>query len=344
MSTRLSIQPTENTSPTDLVSKLQSILPGVLLAAIISGAAYALRGSPLLAIFSPMILAVIIGIIFANVIEMPSRTAVGIAFCQRPILRAAIVLLGFQLTFTQIEAIGLTGLIIVAVSLLATFTATLGIARLLGVNSKLAELIAAGTSICGASAIVATNSVTNANDEDVAYAVAAITLLGTIAMFVYPLLMPVFGLSATEYGLWAGSAIHEVAQVIGAGFQNGAEAGEVSTVAKLSRVAMLAPLVLGLGYIARMRQAKTVAARAPVPWFVFGFMAVVAFNSLVTLPETFTSRISGLTTFMLTIGLAAMGLRTNVGEILSKGSRPLLLAFTASIFIAATSLVLIKVF
>src|SRR5690606_17398429 len=180
------------------------ILPGLVLAAVISGAAYALRGLPGLAIFSPMILAVLIGVIFANIIEPPTKTAAGIAFCQRPVLRAAIVLLGFQLTFMQVQVIGLAGIAIVAVSLLATFTATLGIARLLGVDRKLAELIAAGTSICGASAIVATNSVTNANDEDVAYAVASITLFGTLAMFIYPLLMPVFDLSAPEYGLWAG--------------------------------------------------------------------------------------------------------------------------------------------
>lgn len=335
--------PTSTASP-ELLTKLLTILPGIVLAAIISGAAYALRGLPGLGIFSPMILAVIIGVIFANIIELPAKTAAGIAFCQRPVLRAAIVLLGFQLTFTQVQAIGLSGIAIVAVSLLATFVATLGVARLLGVDSKLAELIAAGTSICGASAIVATNSVTNANDEDVAYAVASITLFGTLAMFIYPLLMPVFGLSAPEYGLWAGTAIHEVAQVIGAGFQNGPEAGEISTIAKLSRVAMLAPLVLGLGYLSRLRQAKDVTARAPVPWFVFGFAAVVLFNSFVTLPEEFRTFVPKLTTFMLTMGLAAMGLRTNVGEIRSKGLRPLLLAFTASIFIAGLSLLLIKLF
>ena len=224
------------------------------------------------------------------------------------------------------------------------FIATLGMARLLGVERKLAELIAAGTSICGASAIVATNSITDADDEDVAYAVASITLFGTVAMFIFPLLMPVFGLSAAEYGLWAGTAIHEVAQVIGAGFQNGMEAGEISTIAKLSRVAMLAPLVLALGYLASRSRADEVSARAPVPWFVFGFIAVVALNSLVDLPEAFTATVPKVTTFLLTMGLAAMGLRTNVGEILAKGIKPLLLAFSASIFIAALSLVLIKMF
>jgi len=238
--------------------------------------------------------------------------------------------------------VGLRGLLVAAVSLLATFIATLSIARILGVERRLAELIAAGTSICGASAIVATNSVTNANDEDVAYAVASITLFGTIAMFTYPLLMSALGLSYADYGLWVGTAIHEVAQVIGAGFQNGTEAGEVSTVAKLARVAMLAPLVLALGYLANIRRSENVSARVPVPWFVFGFIAVVVFNSFVSLPEEFMATVPKVATFMLTMGLAAMGLKTNLAAIRAKGVRPFLLALSASIFIAATSLLLIK--
>ena len=344
MSARSPVQSKQHSTSFRITTKLQDILPGIFLAAVVSGAAYSLRGFPALAIFSPMILAVILGIMFANIIEIPRGAAAGIAFCQRPILRTAIVLLGFQLTFSQVQSVGMGGFLIVAVSLFATFIATLGMARLLGVERKLAELIAAGTSICGASAIVATNSITDADDEDVAYAVASITLFGTIAMFIFPLLMPVFGLSAAEYGLWAGTAIHEVAQVIGAGFQNGMEAGEISTIAKLSRVAMLAPLVLALGYLASRSRADEVSARAPVPWFVFGFIAVVALNSLVDLPEAFTATVPKVTTFLLTMGLAAMGLRTNVGEILAKGIKPLLLAFSASIFIAALSLVLIKMF
>lgn len=327
----------------ELAAKLKCILPGVFLVAVVSGSAYSMRGFPALAIFTPMILAVIVGMIFANIVEVPRVAAEGIAFCQRSILRFAIVLLGFQLTFTQIQMVGIRGFVIAAVSLVATFIATLGMARFLGVERKLAELIAAGTSVCGASAIVASSSVTNAKDEDVAYAVATITLFGTIAMFTYPLLMPVLGLSSADYGLWAGAAIHEVAQVVGAGFQVDAEAGEISTIAKLARVVMLAPLVLALGYLGNMRQSGNVSARIPVPWFVFGFLAVVMINSMVSLPEDFLVTVPSITTFMLTMGLAAMGLKTNVAAICATGVKPLLVAFAASIFIAAVSFGLIKV-
>src|SRR5690606_2095686 len=138
MYTRNAVQSVQNSTSSKVVTKLRDILPGVFLAAIISGAAYSLRGFPALALFSPMIIAVIIGIMFANIIKLPRDVSAGIAFCQRPVLRSAIVLLGSQLTFTQIQSVGRCGLIIVAVALLSTFIATLRVARLMSVERKLA--------------------------------------------------------------------------------------------------------------------------------------------------------------------------------------------------------------
>jgi uncharacterized integral membrane protein (TIGR00698 family) len=318
------------------------IWPGILLASIIAGAALSVRELPGLAIFSPMILAVIVGIVFANSVGTPANTSAGIAFCQRSMLRFAIVLLGFQLTATQLASIGGTGVGIAVVTLLATFGFTMGLGRLLGVDRKLTELIAAGTSICGASAIVATNTVTQGRDEDVAYAVACITAFGTVAMLGYPLAAPLLGLDQHHYGLWAGISIHEVAQVIGAAFQGGTQAGEIGTVAKLSRVAMLAPMVIGLGLLARRGTAKAGEARPPMPWFVVAFVAVVAFNSVVEVPAQVKASIAFVATALLTVGLAAMGLQTDIHNIRLRGLRPLLLALSAFVFIACFSLVLVK--
>ena len=183
-----------------------------------------------------MILAVIVGMLFANTVGVAHNAKEGIRFSQKTLLRLAIVLLGFHLTVDQAASIGIEGFGLVALTLAATFLFTLGAARLLGVERRLAQLIAAGTSICGASAIVAANTVTNARDEDVAYAVASITLFGTVAMLAYPLLGAFAGLDQNAFGLWAGASIHEVAQVIGASFQYGPQAGEAGTVAKLTRV------------------------------------------------------------------------------------------------------------
>jgi uncharacterized integral membrane protein (TIGR00698 family) len=289
-----------------------------------------------------MILAVIVGVIFANVVGTSDNTKAGVAFSQRPLLRLAIVLLGFQLTVGQLASIGAARIGIVLLTLVATFVFTMAIARLIGVDRKLAELIAAGTSICGASAIVATNAVTGARNEDVAYAVASITLFGTVAMLVYPFLAPSLGLDQKAFGLWAGASIHEVAQVIGAGFQNGVEAGETATIAKLARVAALAPMVFMLGYLAHRNAAEDRGSRTPTPWFVIAFGVVVALNSLVEMPDAIRSAIALVTTTLLTMGLAAMGLQADVSKIRSRGMRPLLLAFSSFLFIACFSLLAIK--
>lgn len=316
--------------------------PGIVVVGVVVGAAYSLREFPGLAIFSPMILAVIIGTVFANVVGVAPNTKAGIGFSQKGLLRFAIVLLGFQLTIGQVLSIGAGGFGIVALTLAATFLFTITLARFLGVERRLAELIAAGTSICGASAIVATNAVTSARDEDVAYAVACITLFGTIAMLGYPLLAPTLGFDQHHFGLWAGASIHEVAQVIGAAFQNGPEAGEIGTVAKLTRVALLAPMVIALGLVVRRGGGQDAASRPPLPLFVVGFVAVVLFNSFVGIPDTVRPTVSFVTTLMLSMGLAAMGLHTNVSEIRSRGLRPLFLALSAFVFIAVFSLMLVK--
>jgi len=325
-----------------LDSVWNGIIPGIVLVAMITAVAFSAHNVSGFALFSPMILAVVAGMVYSNVLGTPVHAKAGIAFSQKRLLRFAIVLLGFQLTLGQVVSIGAGGVGIVAATLGATFLFTVTLGRLIGVDRKLAQLIAAGTSICGASAIVATNIVTDARDEDVTYAVASITLFGTVAMLGFPLLAPLLGLDQHAFGLWAGASIHEVAQVIGAGFQNGTQSGEIATVAKLTRVAMLAPMVIALGLMARRGSRDQSAARPPMPWFVAAFIAVVALNSLVTMPAEVKSAMALATTIMLTMGLAAMGLQADISQLRSRGLRPLALAFCAFLFIGCFSLMLVK--
>lgn len=320
-------------------------LPGVALAAAIAAVAFLLRHIHGMATFSPMILAIVIGMAFHNIVGTPSLARPGIAFSLRRLLRAAIVLLGFQLTAVQVASMGLRGLLIVTISLTATFAFTVWAGRTLGVGRKLAELIAAGTSICGASAIIATNTVTEAHDEDVAYAIACVTIFGSIAMFAYPLLPSLLHLDPQAYGLWSGASIHEIAQVVAASFQNGQRAGEIGTMVKLSRVMLLAPVVIVLNMKSRLAASSTSekAVSPPVPWFVVGFIALVGLNSLVVLPADARRAITTLTTFLLSIALAAMGLETDVSRLYAKGIRPAMLGALAFLFIATFSFILIKV-
>jgi uncharacterized integral membrane protein (TIGR00698 family) len=214
------------------------------------------------------------------------------------------------------------------------------------VERKLAQLIAAGTSICGASAVIATNTVTQAHDEDVAYAVACVTVFGSIAMFVYPLLPALLHLNPHGYGLWAGASIHEIAQVVAAAFQDGKQAGDFGTIAKLSRVMMLAPVVIALGLLAARRAEQHghgyVRAKPPMPWFVLGFIALVGVNSVVTVPVEAKTIIVMVTTFLLSMALAAMGLETDLRKLRAKGVRPFLLGLASFLFIASFSLMLVK--
>jgi uncharacterized integral membrane protein (TIGR00698 family) len=277
-----------------------------------------------------------------NTVGTPARARAGVVFSLRRLLRLAIILLGLQLTAQQVAAVGAIGMTIIVATLLTTFLVTKALGRLFGVERGLAELIAAGTSICGASAVIATNTVTRAPDEDVAYAVACVTLFGSLSMFLYPALPGLLHLDAQHFGLWSGASIHEVAQVVAAAFQDGQDAGEFGTIAKLSRVMVLAPLVLGLGVIASRRSRERVAARAPLPWFVVGFIALIGVNSLGLVPAEAKQVLVPATTFLLTVALAAMGLETDVRKLRARGLRPLALGAASWIFISGFSLALIE--
>lgn len=325
----------------DHFPQIQALSPGLGLAAALAAAAFGLRAVPGISVLSPMILSILLGIVFHNMLGTPARAKAGVTFALRHVLRFAIILLGLQLTVQQVKEAGWMAVAIIAVSLTATFMMTKFLGRLLGVERRLAELIAAGTSVCGASAVVAVNTVTGAKDEDVAYAIACVTVFGSVAMFLYPLLPGLLGLSPHQFGLWSGTSIHEIAQVIAASFQDGHSAGEFGTIAKLTRVSMLAPLIFALGAMASRRR-RSGQSKAPLPWFILGFAALVVVNSLGIVPATSKAAIATTTTFLLSTALAAMGLETDLKKLAMRGSRPALLGALSALFISGFSLSLIK--
>ena len=320
------------------------LLPGLVLAALIAAAAYGVRLAPGMGSLSPMIVAIALGVTMGNLVGVPDAARAGLTFAMRRLLRVAIVLLGLQLTVAQVIAVGAGGLATIVATLVATFLFTTWFGRVLGVERGLTQLIAAGTSICGASAVMAANTVTRASDEDVTYAVACVTLFGTIAMVAYPLLPGLLNLDPLAYGLWTGASIHEIAQVVGASFAQGQAAGEFGAVAKLARVMMLAPVVVALGLIAARSLGDKGAPRAavPTPWFVVGFVALVILNSVVAIPAEVKSLAAPVTTFLLTVALAAMGVGANISKLRARGVRPLALGLASFLFIAGFSLGLVK--
>lgn len=322
-------------------------LPGLALAAAVAAGAFGVRalGLPGLSKISPLMLAILIGMTTRNLWGRPEAARSGIALCLRAPLRTGIVLLGLQVTLAEILGIGVAGLAILAFALLGTFFLTLWLGARLGVKPGLATLIATGTGICGASAIVAANTVVRDDEESVAYALATVTLFGTIAMFTYPLIGELLSLDAQSYGLWTGASVHEVAQVVAAGFARGEAAGEFATVAKLARVLMLAPLIIGMGIwvqreLARRagEHAADVQGRAPMPWFVFGFLGMVLLAGSGWLPAETKLIAAPVAQALLALALAAVGLETDIRKLIAQGWQPLALGALATLFIASSTL------
>ena len=342
------------------LSTWRGYAPGLIAVTLLAWASIELHTLPQLAAVSALMIAIVLGMLVRNTVGLPAACAPGIRFSLRRILRFAIVLLGFQLSARQIAEVGGMGLFVVAVTLAAAFCFTTWLGRRLGVDRKLAELIAAGTSICGASAIVATNAVTEGTDEDVAYAIAVVTLFGCASMLLYPFGDALMHMTAHAYGLWAGASIHETAQVLAASFQGGAVSGRIGAVTKLSRVMLLAPVVLGLGWAARRRDDAACLSRddagsgklngavsakrraIPVPLFLLGFIAAIGINSLAILPASATQLIVKADQFLLALSLGAMGLETSFRKVREAGLRPMLLGSGAWLFISLFSFALIR--
>ncbi|MFN4176696.1 YeiH family protein [Phenylobacterium sp.] len=312
--------------------------PGLALCLAIGLLAFALHRLPALALLSPLILAVLLGMAVRNVAGPLASCEEGIALTLRGALRLGIVLLGFQVSLGQVLALGLPGLAVIIFAVTGVYPFTVRAGRWLGVDAGLARLLGAGCAVCGASAIVAANTVVEAPEEDVAYAVAAITLFGLLGLGLLPLASTLLHLSPHQQGLWAGGALHEVAQATAAAFQGGPEAGRTGVVTKLGRVALLAPLVL---ILAARSPATASGPRPGVPGFLLGFVGAVALNSLVSLDPGLKSFLSTVTTLLMTVALAAMGLGASFAALVRRGPRPLLLAGLATLFISAGTLVLV---
>lgn len=301
----------------------------------------------------PVVLAILLGAALRNTVALPALLQPGIRISVKQVLKAAIILLGFELSIGEVIDIGGAGLTVVCLVVGSTLGAAYFVSRWLGLGRKLGVLIASGCSICGTSAIVAADAVVGAEDEDTAYAVAVVSVLGTIAMFALPLVQAVAALPETVYGVWAGASIHSTGQAVAAGFAVGDEAGRVASLIKLTRVLFIAPVTLGLTLLYARRQRATEdrptedrpgkqqagqTSKIAIPWFVFGFLAVIALNSAAVIPPSVTDMLIHLDTFLLAMAMAAMGLEIRFAEMRQVGLTPLWAGSLATIFISLLAL------
>ena len=322
---------------------LLQILPGVSLTAGLASLAILMRSHLGLNFFSSLTWAILLGMLVRNTVGVAQVYQPGITFSLKRILKLGIILLGMQLSLTQAISIGSTGLFVAVTSVVSTFFFTCWIGRRLKVSKKLTQLIAGGTSICGAAAVVAVGTAIDSSEEDTAYAVALVTVFGAASMLIYPLLPALLDLTPQAYGLWCGASIHEVVQAIAAAFETNPLSGEVATIAKLSRVMLLAPITLLLG-LSSVDRATEKPRKLPIPWFVLGFIGLILVNSLNFIPETLRIAIVDVNQFFLTTALAAMGLGTNIQCMKRLGIKPIYLGTISWLFISLISLGLIKFF
>ncbi|WP_457640301.1 YeiH family protein [Persephonella sp.] len=334
---------------------MAKVLPGLFLSVAIAVTATLLSSLSIVketVNFSPLIIAIILGVIIGNVWKIPEPLKPGIVFSLKKVLRIAIVFLGFRLTFQNVIDVGIEGLIVDTVMLVSTFLFGVWVSRkLFGLEPQMSYLIASGSSICGASAVLAAAPVVRAEMHHAAMAVATVTIFGTIAMFVYPLVYQFFGdilgFDDVLYGIWTGATVHEVAQVVAAGFAVSETAGNTATISKLTRVMMLAPLLIVLSfYLARKHSihgAGVSLRDIPIPYFVFGFIAMVGVNSTGVVPQQAVNYINLIDGFMLTVAMSAMGLETNVNKIKGVGMKPIYSALLVFIFLFFVGIISLKI-
>ncbi|QHJ01011.1 YeiH family putative sulfate export transporter [Xylophilus rhododendri] len=319
------------------------LLAGLLLTGAIAAASMLLAQSAWLQArgISALTLAIVLGMLAGNTVygRLEASTADGVAFSKARLLRLGIVLYGLRLTFQDIAHVGWSGVAIDAVMLCSTFGLACWLGRrVFGLDRQTAMLIGAGSSICGAAAVMAAAPVVRGRAEQVMVAVATVVVFGTLSMFLYPVaygLLAEHGLiamSPSAYGVYAGSTIHEVAQVVAAGRAVGEQAADTAVIAKMVRVMMLAPFLIGLSaWLARSPSegdaaGKPVPRAITIPWFALGFVAVAGLHSLVELPRPLMNFAIDADTALLAMAMAGLGLTTRVSAIRSAGLRPLGLA------------------
>jgi len=317
-------------------------LPGVVLAGAVAACAVQLGGFPWIQAkgISALTLAIVLGMVVGNTVypELARFADSGVCFTKQRLLRAGIILYGLRLTFQDIAQVGAGGVLIDSIVLASTFALSWwGGTRLFGLDRNTALLIGAGSSICGAAAVMAAEPVIRGRADQVTVAVSTVVVFGTLAIFLYPALfqvaarIPLLAMTPTAYGVYAGSTIHEVAQVVAAGRAVADSAANTAVITKMVRVMMLAPfLVLLSTYLARTGSPDEGAGDRSrgivIPWFAFGFIAVAGLNSLSILPAGVVSAAVGADTVLLAMAMAALGLTTHASAIRSAGVRPLALA------------------
>lgn len=316
----------------NILASLRGLLPGLSLCAVIGLAALFLSreyGAPVI------LLSLLMGMPF-YFLAGDLRCQPGLRFASRQLLRSAVALLGLQLSFSQVTALGWESAMFLTGAVASTMAFGIATARLLGIGGKLGLLTGSAVAICGASAALAVATTlpqTPQRERDTVFTVVAVTGISTVVMVFYPALCRMAGWSDGATGFFLGATIHDVAQVVGAGYSHSATAGDMATFTKMIRVALLIPVVMILGLLLRdpgRRDRKT----PPLPGFLLVFATLFTINSIATLPGALTNLAGGLSRTLLVLAIAGLGVQTSLQQLARVGWTPLLLVIAETGFLA----------
>lgn len=309
---------------------------GVLFTFALAWIGMTLAKQPGFSRFGAMICAILLAVVFRQLIGYPQRLRPGIQFSSRTLLRAAIVLFGFRLNLAIVLNEGLGLLLRDVGSVVGAVAITLLVAKWLKADSDMALMVGVGTGVCGAAAIAAVSPIIGAKEEDTALSVGIIALTGTLFTVVYTLLRPILPLSATQYGIWSGVSLHEIAHVVAAASPAGADALAIALLAKLGRVLLLIPLCFTLVWWLKTR-GKQGQAKVDFPWFLLGFIATSIIGSYLHVPKAWMTTFTTLSSFLLTAAMVGLGLNINLKAIGGKALRPWLAMLAASVILAVVT-------
>ena len=344
------------------MTKIKTITPGILLCLTIAAPAWLLGktfpiiGSPVFGILLGMMLIMIfpncpsLELSFANLQSKPEvcQFDEGIKYTSKKILQYSIILLGFEMNLFNVIKVGGQSMFVIMFTLSASFITAFFLGKTLKLNGKITTLIGVGTSICGGSAIAATAPVIRAEDEDVAHAISTIFLFNIIAVFIFPALGHIFGMSDIGFGMWAGTAINDTSSVVAAGASWSAAAGNntalsFATIVKLTRTLMIVPITLVLA-IYTTRKSKGVGGNSTFkfakvfPWFVIGFIIAAIINTFTGIPVSISHWLVTVGKFAIVMAMAAIGLNTNLKKLITSGFKPILLGICCWVAVATVSL------
>jgi uncharacterized integral membrane protein (TIGR00698 family) len=287
---------------------------------------------------------ILLGMLFAG-LHRPAATEDGIAFTGKKILQYSIILLGFEMDLFHVLDIGGHSFSVMLFTLAASFLTAWSVGRALKLDAKTTVLIGAGTGICGGSAIAAVAPVIQAKDKDILFSISTIFLFNVIAVFLFPCLGHLMGLSDTGFGMWAGTAINDTSSVVAAGYSYSEAAGSYATIVKLTRALMIVPICLLAAFIMARKNAAAANKTGGFhftkvfPFFILWFVVASIVNTTGILPLSLAAALGSLGKFAIVLAMTAIGLNTDLAALVKNGLRPILLGLACWFAVASVSLI-----